>query len=163
MGAHRPQWRRIKVHRSYTVDEAARTLVVCKETVRRWRKAGLPFLDDLKPAIVMGQELKAFGNARGKPKQKCQAHECYCFHCRAPREAAGGMADFVPMNATNGNLRAICTVCHSNMCKRVSKASLAALAALLDVTIRQAGESLTDTASPCPTVDLKRGSKKWPN
>lgn len=160
MAKHRPKWHRIKSHRSYTVDEAARALGVCKGTIRRWLKAGLLFLDDQKPVLIRGQDLKAFGKSRVKPKQKCQLHECYCFRCKAPREAAGGMADYVPLTATNGNLKALCAVCHSMMCKRASKASLPALMAILDVTVRQAGERLGDSAKPCANVDLKQGDDR---
>jgi Helix-turn-helix domain len=160
MAKHRPKWHRIKSHRSYTVDEAARMLGVCKESVRRWRKAGLPFLDDQKPVLIMGQDLKAFSKSRVKPKQKCKLHECYCFRCKAPREPAGGLADFVPLTATNGNFKAMCAVCLSMMCKRASKESLTALMEILDVTVRQAVERLGDSAKPCANVDLKRGDDR---
>lgn len=157
MATHRPKWHRIKCHRSYMVDEAARTLGVCKESIRRWRKTGLKFVDDQKSALIRGQDLKAFGKSRAKLKQKCRLHECYCFRCKTPKEPAGGMADFVPMTATNGNLKALCKDCHSVMCKRVSNRSLPALKAILDITVRQAGERLGDSADPCANVDLKRG------
>ncbi len=37
-----PNHRLVKIHRSYTVEDAARCLAVHKNTVRRWIKAGLP-------------------------------------------------------------------------------------------------------------------------
>ena len=70
------------------------------------------------------------------------------------------MAEFVPLTATNGNLKALCADCLSMMCKRVSNRSLPALRAILDITIRQAGERLVDSADPCANVDLKRGDDR---
>ena len=160
MAKHRPKWHRIKTHSVYTLDEAARALGVCKQSLQRWRSAGLEFIDEKRPAHIKGQELKRFGKSRTKPKQKCQLHECYCFRCKAPRTPAGRMADYVPLKPTNGNLKAICEVCHGMMCKRVSKASLPSVMAVLDVTVRQAGEGLSDSAAPSENVDLKRGNDR---
>ena len=113
MARHRPKWHRIKVHRSYTVDEAARELGIDKGTMRRWLKDGeLPYLDDQKPALILGVSLKVFGQNRTKAKIICKPHEFYCFKCRAPKVAAGNMADFVPRSPKSGNLKAICGCGH---------------------------------------------------
>ena len=142
MARHRPKWHRIKVHRSYTVDEAARELGIDKGTMRRWLKDGeLPYLDDQKPALILGTSLKTFGKNRTKAKIKCKPHEFYCFKCRAPKVAAGNMADFVQRSPKSGNLKAICE-CGTIMNKNVSKASLQTLEAVLDITICQAPEHL---------------------
>ena len=42
MGRRRPNWRRIKLHRNYTVEEAADALGKHPHTVRGWLKEGLP-------------------------------------------------------------------------------------------------------------------------
>jgi len=68
MARHRLRRQCVKVHRSYTVDEASRLLGVAKGTVRRWMTAGLPFLTDQKPALILGADLAAFLKARAKPK-----------------------------------------------------------------------------------------------
>ena len=142
MAKHRPQWQRIKVHRNYTVDETARALGIAKGTVRRWLKGGeLPYLNDQKPALILGTSLKAFGKSRAKPKIKCKLHEFYCFKCRAPKTAAGKMVDFVQRSPKTGNLKAICE-CGTIMNKHVSNARLQALAAVFDIAMRQADEHL---------------------
>ena len=144
MAKHRPKWHRIKVHRSYTVDEAARELSISKGTVRRWLKDGeLPFLDDQKPALILGVSLKAFGQDRNKSKVKCKAHELYCFRCHSPRTAAGNMADFVQRSPKSGNLKAICE-CGTIMNKNVSMVTLQSLKAVLDIAIHQAPEHLVE-------------------
>jgi transposase len=45
----RPDRRRVKALRSYTIDEVARTLEVHRNTVCHWIKAGLPVIDDKPP------------------------------------------------------------------------------------------------------------------
>ena len=144
MARHRPKWHRIKVHRSYTVDEAARALGIAKGTMRRWLKDGeLPYLSDQKPALILGTSLKAFGKTRNKAKTKCKLHELYCFKCRAPSAPAGNMADFVQRSPKSGNLKAICG-CGTIMNKNVSNTTLQVLAAVLDITIYQAPEHLVE-------------------
>src|SRR4051812_2339386 len=130
--------RLVKLHRSYTVEEAARTLRVCKGTVRRWVKSGLPAIKDQKPVLILGGDLGDFLKARAAIKTRCKAHECYCVKCRAAREPAGAMAEFVPLTATSGNLRALCPVCTTLMHKRIATASLNDLRRVLDVAVTQA-------------------------
>ena len=55
--------RLVKIHRSYTVEEAANLLAVHKSTVREWIKRGLPTSDDRRPTIILGRELAAFLSA----------------------------------------------------------------------------------------------------
>ena len=58
--ARRPDWRRIKSHRSYTVNECAEGLGVHKNTLRAWIKDGLPVLSAGRPLLILGANLKAF-------------------------------------------------------------------------------------------------------
>ena len=144
MAKHRPKWHWIKVHRSYTVDETARALGIAKGTVRRWLKDGeLPYLNDQKPALILGLSLKAFGQSRAKSKVKCKPDELFCFKCREPQSAAGNMADFVQRSPKSGNLKAICE-CGTIMNKNVSMATFQTLRAILEITIYQAREHLVE-------------------
>lgn len=145
MSGRRPKWQRIKLHRSYTIDEAARTLETSKGTIRRWVKEnGLPILEDRKPALIHGSSFKAFGHARSKLKIKCKLDELYCFRCKAPRSPAGGMADFIAKTPQSGNLKAICETCDTIMNKHLSNTSLPALCKVLDVSIHLAPEHLSE-------------------
>ena len=49
-----------KIHRNYSVGEAAALLGVHKNTVRNWIKNGLPLCDDRRPALILGAELREF-------------------------------------------------------------------------------------------------------
>jgi hypothetical protein len=131
--SRKPNRRGIKIHRSYTVDEAARTLGHSKGTVRRWIKAGLPALTEKRPILIMGADLLDHVTARSRAKQKCLPHECYCVKCRAPRPPAAGMAEIVSLKTTSCNLRALCPECGTLMHKRVGVAALETLAQVLDL------------------------------
>lgn len=152
-------WRRVKQHRSYTVDEAARQLGVAKGTVRRWLKAGLCALPDGRPILILGSELAAFLKAKAPKKQRCRLDECYCFTCRAVRPVAGGMADLVQQSAKSGNLQALCAVCTGTMHKRISLKRLPDLSAVLDLTIRQAGGTLEECRPACPNDHLPKAGE----
>jgi excisionase family DNA binding protein len=145
---HRPDRRRLKIHRSYTVDEAARTLGTVKGTIRRWLKKGLASVDARKPALIRGLDLAEYLNARTRPKQSCPPGHCYCVKCRAPREPAGGFAEYIVINATSGNLRAVCPGCESLMHRRTSKADLMQLRGKLDVAIVERIPRIDDSHRP---------------
>ncbi|MGZ3304844.1 MAG: helix-turn-helix domain-containing protein [Asticcacaulis sp.] len=135
----------IRTHRSYTVDEVARALSVKPITVRRWIKAGLPALTERRPALIQGADLIKYLDESRAPKHTCAPHECFCVKCRLPRTPAGGMADYLPFNATTGNLRGLCPECPTLIHKRVRKAALAALAPILTITVVQAKTPIRDS------------------
>ncbi len=133
------------------MDDAARVTGYSKGTFRRWIKSSkLPAIKDQKPHLILGGDLLDFLKGRAARGAKLQLHECYCLKCREPRAPALGMADYIPMTATTGNLRGICPECGSLMHKAVSRAALPSLNGILDVTPVEAGERLVDTPDPSP-------------
>lgn len=145
----RPQWRAIKIHRSYTMEEAALKLGVAKGTVGRWLKSGkLPAITDRRPFLIQGQDLIDFGKRGKASKPKCRLHECYCFTCRTIREPAERMADLIPVSTKIGDLQALCGTCGGIMHKLVSLGQTEDLSALLDLTIRQAPSRIEKCDEP---------------
>ena len=142
--AKRPNWRKVKKHRSYSVSEVSRLLGVHKGTVTRWIKNGLQVLDDQRPKLVIGSDLIAFLQAQAPTKQKCAPQECYCLKCRKPRAPAFDEAEFNPDKAHSGMLRALCEVCATVMHKRASHAQYRDLRAVLTITITQEETTLTE-------------------
>jgi len=89
---HRADLRRVKIHRSYTIDEIARATGVHKTTVRQWIKKGLPTIDGRRPALMLGSEVKRFHETlRGARKRPCAPGQMYCFKCREPAFDLGGL------------------------------------------------------------------------
>lgn len=121
--------RRVKVHRSYTVEEAAKLFGVHKNTVWHWLKEGLPKVDGRRPILILGRQLAGFLHARRERiRQRCGAGQFYCFRCRAPMKPADGAADYLPLTVNSGNLRGFCAHCGTRMYRRVSLPKLAAVA-----------------------------------
>ena len=147
MAAKRVSCRRIKTHRSYTVEECAQTLGVCRATVRRWLKRGLPAIDDRKPALIPGGDLIDYLKNRQAPRHRCKSNECFSMKCREPGSPALNMADYLPLTSSTGNLRALCSVCGKIMHKAVSRKNLTALQANLELTVLQHDQHLADTVT----------------
>jgi excisionase family DNA binding protein len=145
MAGHRLDRRRVKRHHSYTVDEAARAIGAASGTVRRWLDKGLPAIRDRKPFLILGDDLAAYLAGRARPKRSCPPGTCYCVKCRDARRPAGNMAEFVPINAHSGNLRALCSECGSLMHRRTSVSQLAAIRTFLDVAIVERQPRLNDS------------------
>jgi hypothetical protein len=145
----RPDRRRVKALRSYTIDEVARTLEVHRNTVRHWIKNGLPVIDDKRPILILGSYLAEYLLRRREARrQPCRAGQIFCLKCRKPQEPAGRMADFVASSATSGALVGICPACNRLMYRRVSATRLCEVAGGLDVRPTQAQPRIEDTATP---------------
>jgi len=139
MGARYPSPRRIKIHRSHTVEELASVLGIHKNTVRRWIKNGLPTVDRRRPTLVRGKDAIAFLEARRKAfKRPCGLDRLYCFKCRTPQVPALGMADLVVSKPNRGRLVGICPDCSTMLYRWVNPARIGQIAPNLDLSVRQA-------------------------
>jgi hypothetical protein len=154
-----PNYRLVKIHRSYTVEETARLLNVHKNTVRNWIKQGLPTIDRQKPTLILGSMLSRFlQDRRHRGRKRCSPGEIYCVKCRAPVQPAGDMADYLPNTATSGNLRGICPVCETLIYRRVSWARLDENRGRLDIMIPQAQSHIADSRSLSVNCDSSWGA-----
>ena len=154
---HRADLRRVKIHRTYTIDEIARVTGAHKNTVRQWIKKGLPTIDDRRPALMLGSEVKRFHETlRDARKRPCAPGQMYCFKCREPRPPAFGAVDYIPSDETIGNLSGLCPVCGTLMHKRASLARLATIAAFLDVQFPHGKARLRDIPGPSLNRDFRK-------
>jgi hypothetical protein len=118
-------YRLVKLHRNYTVEEIAQLFCVHKNTVRTWVKQGLHTIDDGRPILVLGTALSLFlQNRRQRARRPSGPGEMYCVRCRAVKCPSGNFAEYHAINAKSGNLRAICPDCASLMHRRSSMATL---------------------------------------
>ena len=151
--------RRAKINRSYEVEEAARILGVHRNTVRSWLRAGLKPIDDGRPTVIRGEELRRFLSGRSaNRKRPTPPSMIFCLRCRASRRPALDMADYVPLASTFGNLQGICPVCDAMMFRSVNLAKLPAVGAGIDVTVRPADPRI----SKCEEASLNHDSQPPP-
>ena len=149
MRKRRPNYRLVKIHRCYTVEEAARLLGTHKNTVRAWVRAGLPTCDSKRPTLILGRDLAAYLQARRtKNKRPCQLGEIYCVRCRAPKQPAGDMAEYQPITEQLGNLEGICPDCDLMIYRRASMAKLAEIRGNLDITFAEAQRQVNESEQP---------------
>lgn len=135
--AKRISARKVKIHNQYTYQQAADLLGVSVQTVRLWRKSGLPVLDSQKPHLILGFALKDFLNARSnKPERRLARDQFLCMSCSMPTLAYGGMADYQPYTATRGRLKVLCEVCQGLCGKFASPSICNELAPILTIAIR---------------------------
>lgn len=157
MATRRIKPRLIKLHRPYTVEEAARALGAHKNSVRAWIKDGLPTVDHSRPMLIHGHELRTWLERRRKAaKRPCPPGTLYCFKCREPRQPAMGMIEATRQNATTGNLRALCGVCGTMMHRRARLATIPAIMPDLDVQIREVGASIYWRTAPSLNCDNQK-------
>ncbi len=133
---------------------------MCKPTVRRWLKSGeLTSIDNQRPALILGSELITFLKARRKPKQRLGIDQCLCFSCKAPRSAAGRMAELVQASASTFNVCMLCEVCERPIYRRYSARQIAALGEHLSLSASEAVQHLIETAHPCLNVHFETGGQ----
>lgn len=118
----KPDLRRIRTTKTYTVPEIAMVLSRSIATVRRWIRDGLPILDNNHPTLVDGAVLRQW--LQKKWEAKCADNELYCFKCRKPRMAMLGTARVGPRNAKMITINANCEVCGNRMNRGASAADL---------------------------------------
>jgi len=156
MPARRVNPQVVKLHRSYSVDELAARLDVHKNTVRQWQRDGLRPVDDRRPVLFQGGDVRAFLAARNTGRKRpCPPGTFYCFRCREPRPPALGMVDYVALTRTTGNLGAICAACEGVMHRRARCDALAAVMPGVEVRMAQAPLPLEGSPSPSLNRDLK--------
>lgn len=152
---------RAKIHRSYSVEEVSRLLAVHKNTVRNWLREGLASIDDQRPIVIAGLELRRFlMERRTRTKQVCGPGRIYCLPCRAPMIPAGNMAECIVASGTAGSLEGICPDCDRMIYRRVNLQKLDAIRGDLDITVTQGGRLLEDTANPNVNCDSKESGHR---
>lgn len=121
----RVQARRVKIHRSYTVQQLADLLEVTVGTIRRWCKLGLPCLTDARPFLILGRDFVEFHAERlARKKTQLKQFEVYCLTCKAARSPQSGLVDSEPMDTTRDRIMAICPVCTGLTRRIISRSDL---------------------------------------
>jgi hypothetical protein len=154
MPAHRANPNRIKLHRCYTASELAARCGVHKNTVTHWRKKGLEPIDESRPILFQGATIREFLTKRNRARKcPCSPGRLYCLRCRQPRAPALGMVEYIPINDSSGNLRALCECCEAMMHRRVRRSEIGNTMPGFFVELTQRQPSLSGRASPSLNCD----------
>jgi Helix-turn-helix domain len=125
----------VKIHRSYTIEEAGEIFGIHKNTVSQWLKNGLPFMSHQKPYLILGVELKRFlQNRRKLKKHKCNVDEMYCLRCKKPSTPAENFVEYLPQTNKSGRLIGLCSCCECIIQKIVSLHKLEEYSKVFDIS-----------------------------
>jgi hypothetical protein len=157
MPSRRVNPNRVKLHRIYSAAELSACLGVHKNTVRHWQAKGLEAVCEGRPTLFDGKTVRAF-LAKRKASRKCPCPPgmLYCFKCRQPRAPAMGMVEATRLNATTGNLLAICESCGTMMHRRTRLATITAIMPNLEIQIREAGPRICERPAPSLNCDIRK-------
>ena len=107
---------KIKRTETYSVNQISDLFHIHKRTAQAWFKEGLQRIDNQRPYLVLGSELKRFIKERqNKRKQKCQIDELYCMKCRLPRKVKGNQVLIIRLNEKSAQIVGICCDCGSKV------------------------------------------------
>lgn len=121
----KPDLRRIRPTKTYSLPEIAGALNRNIATVQSWLRQGLPTLDNQKPTMVAGSDLKSWLKHKwAVRKQKCLPGELYCFKCRKPRTPLSGSVLITVRNEKTLTIKARCGVCGTRMNQTGSSARI---------------------------------------
>jgi len=156
MGSRHPNPMLAKIHRSYSVEDTSRLFNVHKNTVRQWLKHGLKPIDDQRPTLIRGDEIRRFlSERRVQAKRACGPGRIYCLPCRGPKVPAGNMAECVATGDTAGTLQGICPDCNRMIYRRVNPQKLDVVRGELEITVTLAWPRLEEMAKPNVNSDSK--------
>lgn len=112
----------IKIGISYTVEELAKRLRVCKKTILNWHAEGLPAIDTSKPLMFNGFVVKEFITQKNQAKKfKCKPNEFLCLKCKTKRTAVNDSLKLLKhINGKCFVLRGVCDVCGKSLRKTVN-------------------------------------------
>ena len=125
---------RVKLHRSYTVEELADATGATEATVRNWLRRGLPALTERRPTLILGRDARAFLDAEAnRRKRPTPIGSFFCFRCKGTHPPALGIADYLPLSPSHGRLQALCDACEGTCSRMVSARDLPAWRAFCEI------------------------------
>lgn len=129
---------KIRPTHTYGLQDIAKSQGRRIETVRRWRREGLPTIANTNERLVDGAEFRAWAVAReAARKRPCAPDEFYCMGktCRTQRVPAVGSVIIRKTNTNLGSIEANCGTCGQKLQKGFAMAELAETEAALGAFI----------------------------
>ena len=126
-------FRKIKPTATYDYKQIAKDFDRTVETVRRWKREGMPIIEGTYPILVDGKEfLEWHVKRREANKFPCALDELYCFKCHIQRHPKIGSAIIRPVNNKRISIEALCEVCSNKLTIGRSVSELAECEATLE-------------------------------
>ena len=112
---------RIKINSSYTVKDISEVLGVNPKTVRNWIRVGLPVIDDKRPLLIQGADLKLYLKQKYKTYlHNCELNQMFCMKCKEPKEPNVESIHFIAKPAGMARMTGCCGECGIRSNKFVS-------------------------------------------
>lgn len=144
-----------KINRNYTFEEMAALFGIHKNTVAGWVKNGLPCLNERRPFLILGTDVREYlQKQRSAKKQPCKPDELFCMRCKKPSRPAENFVEYLPISSTKGRLAGFCSCCECLINKFVSIGSLAAYSRIFDLTKPKELDRINDTDKPLLNSDF---------
>lgn len=118
--------RKVKRHRSYTVQDLANLYSVGPNTVRQWiKKHDLPVIEGSYPVLMHWTEIRSWMTAWQRARKwTCAPNEMSCLKCQGPRKVKAGTFHVVVSNKALLRLKGDCEMCGNTMNRATSQAKL---------------------------------------
>jgi hypothetical protein len=103
----------IKINYPYSISEICKDFSKHKNTVDSWvREEGLKTIDNKRPRLIRGKDLKDFLTKRQANKKfKCKTGELFCCTCHKPEKPKNNLIEIFIKDQKRGSIKAICSVC----------------------------------------------------
>lgn len=132
--AKRPNPKRVKAARTYTILEAADALGLSVGTIRGWVRQGLPAMTAQRPFLILGDDIRDYlHQSRAKAKTALAPDQLLCLTCKQGRAPFGMMVDVIHQTAKTARLLGLCDTCGGTCNRIVSRAALSRFAEIFDV------------------------------
>lgn len=120
--------RKVKRHRSYTVQSLAELYDVGPNTVRQWiKKHGLPAIEGSYPVMMHWTDIRSWMIAwQAARKWTCGMDEMSCLKCQGPRRVRAGSFKVTQRNTAKVMLNGECEECGAPMNRASSQARVEA-------------------------------------
>lgn len=125
---------KIRPTHTYSLRELARSQGRTIETVRRWRRKGMPTIPETNGQLIDGAEFREWAIDREAARKfPCAPDEFFCMGkaCRTQRHPAIGSVIIRKTNTNLGSVEANCAVCGGKVKKGFAMAELAQTEAAL--------------------------------
>lgn len=148
----------IKARKTYSIDEISELFNVHPNTVGTWRKLGLKTIDNNKPYLFFGSDLKDFIKEKNNSKKHpCALNELFCCKCQKPRKPKNNIV-CIKQTQARTNVVGFCNACGTKINKTISPKKIDSFKKIFHVqTVHE--ENLIGCTNTCTIVKKKKERK----